>query len=133
MPAVVLDSNMVIALISSTDALHQPAVLEVAKREAAGYRMLVSAVGWAEVFTGAVRRGTEGVQALRAFQTAVINEVVTVDEEIAERAARLRAVDLSLRLPAALVVATGLCRGADEVLTGDRRLARVDPVVSVVG
>jgi predicted nucleic acid-binding protein len=133
MQAVVLDSSVVIALISSTDTLHQSAVLAVAEREAAGYRMLVPAVGWAEVFTRAVRRGTDGVEALRAFREAVVNEIVAVDEEIAEAAARLRAADLTLRLPDALVVATGVCREAEEVLTGDRRLAKVDERVRVIG
>jgi predicted nucleic acid-binding protein len=132
MSAVVLDSSVVIALLSTTDTLHQAAVLAVAEREAAGCRILVPAVGWAEVFTGAVRRGSDGVAAVRAFRDLVVNEVVPADEQIAEEAARLRAADMTLRLPDALVVATGMCRAAEAVLTGDKRLARVDDRVRVV-
>jgi hypothetical protein len=133
MGAVVLDSSVVVSLLSTTDSLHQAAVLAVAQHEAAGHRLLMPAVGWAEVFTGAVRRGAEGVTALRAFRNLVVNEIVPVDEQIAEEAARMRAADLALRLPDALVVATGLCRDAEAVLTGDQKLAKVDERVRVIG
>lgn len=133
MPVVVLDSSVVVALLSPTDTLHDSAVLEVAGRELAGARLLVPAVAWAEVFTGAVRRGADGVAALRAFREHAIHAVVPVDEQVAEEAARLRADGPGLRLPDALVVATGRTTGAEVVLTGDRKLARVDERVRVVG
>jgi len=130
---VVLDSNVLIALLSRTDTLHPAAALAVAEREATGHRLWVPVVAWAEVFTGAVRRGAESVAALRTFRDTALDEIVPVDEQIAEDAARLRAADSTLRMPDALVVATGRCTDADAVLTGDRRLAKADERVRVVG
>ena len=53
-------------------------------------------------------------------------QIVSVDADIADRAARLRA-DHNLRAPDAVHVATGLSRGADWIVTNDRALRRVAP------
>jgi len=52
-----------------------------------------------------------------------------VSVEIAEIAAKYRADDLGIRMPGALIVATGQYIGADAVLTGDKRLSRVAPTL----
>jgi predicted nucleic acid-binding protein len=131
---VVLDTSVVIALMSPTDALHGAARARVEKWEFSGARFEMSAVSWAELSVGAVRRGDDGVAALDAFVSVSVDEIVPVDAQIGTYAARLRATDLSLRLPDALVIATGLRSGADALLTGDRRLARhVPDLVEVVG
>ena len=54
-----------------------------------------------------------------------------VDADVAKAAARLRARHRSLRLPDALVIATGIVDDA-AVLTCDRRLAAVDDRVQVL-
>jgi predicted nucleic acid-binding protein len=132
--SVVLDTSVLIALMSSTDALHDRARAAVEKWELNGAMFEMSAVSWAELSVGAVRRGDDGVAALTAFIDVSVDAIVPVDEQIGTFAARLRAKDLSLRLPDALVIATGLRSGADALLTGDKRLARhVPDLVEVVG
>jgi len=64
---------------------------------------------------------------LTVFGASAIDDIVPVDVEVAEIAARYRAVDISLRMPDALIIATGQHIGAAAVLTADKRLARVAP------
>lgn len=52
--------------------------------------------------------------------------------QIAVAAAGLRAANPSIRLPDALVLATGAHLGAGQILTCDRRWRRIDPRVRVV-
>jgi predicted nucleic acid-binding protein len=59
----------------------------------------------------------------------VIGQVI---EDIAETAAELRAHHRALRLPDAVVIATGDVLGADAVLTGDARWRRVSRRVRVI-
>ncbi|HVQ89617.1 MAG TPA: type II toxin-antitoxin system VapC family toxin [Mycobacteriales bacterium] len=134
MPAVVLDTNIVVALLSSTDTLHGVARVAVEEREADGATFELSAVSWAELLTGALRRGPAAVDALEAFVSASIDDVVPVDMAVAAQAAALRAKDLTLRMPDALVLATGHRPGVDAVLTGDKRLAKhASDLVEVIG
>ncbi len=70
--------------------------------------------------TGSARR-----VALVVLDAGVGFAVVPLDEEIAVVAAALRALRPSVRLPDALVVATGESLEADIILTTDRRLARL--------
>ncbi|OLT10974.1 hypothetical protein BJF78_28140 [Pseudonocardia sp. CNS-139] len=69
---------------------------------------------------------------LRLRIVGLFGPVRPVDEEVAVTAAELRGRHRSLRLPDALVVATGIVEDA-VVLTCDKRLADVDPRVQVVG
>lgn len=130
---VLYDTNVVVALLSPTDALHHAAIQISESWEARGARTALSTVSWAELRTGALRRGPEAEQALAAFCHLAVDELVPVGAEIAEIAASYRAVNLSLRMPDALVVATGRHIGADAVLTGDKRIVRVAPnLVSLI-
>jgi predicted nucleic acid-binding protein len=132
--AVVLDTSVVIALMSRTDALHEQAREAVEKWEYAGASFVISAVSWAELTVGAARRGDDGRTALEAFRAASIDRIVPVDQQVGTFAGLLRANDLSLRLPDALVLATGMRASAEALLTGDQRLARYLPdMIEVVG
>ena len=59
-------------------------------------------------------------------------EVVPITDRIAEGAAQLRARHPKLRLPDALVVATGSALGAETVLTGDAAWQRLGQTISVL-
>jgi predicted nucleic acid-binding protein len=124
---VLYDTNIVVSLLSPTDALHHAAARTAEAWEARGARTAISVVSWAELRTGALRRGPDAEQALAAFCRVAVDEIVPVSVEIAEIAAGYRAVDLSIRMPDALVVATGRHIGADVVLTGDKQMARAAP------
>jgi predicted nucleic acid-binding protein len=62
---------------------------------------------------------------------AAIGGLETVSVEIARRAARIRAAT-GLKLPDAVVIATGLELNADEILTADRRWKSIDSRVRVI-
>jgi predicted nucleic acid-binding protein len=124
---IVCDTNIVVGLLSRTDALHSAAVQAAGEWEARAARVAISAVTWAELRTGALRQGPAAEGALTAFRVSAVDDIVPVDEHVAEIAAHYRAADVSLRMPDALILATGQHIGAVAVLTGDKRLARVAP------
>jgi len=124
---VVYDTNIVVALLSQTDSLHEAAVESAVRWEAHGARAVISAVSWSELRIGAMRQSLAAERALIAFRVAAVDDIVPVDVDVAEIAASFRAADLSLRMPDALILATGRHVGAAAVLTADKRLARVAP------
>lgn len=122
--AVVLDSDAVVGFLDRDDALHKAA--DTAIREfARELRMLVSAVTYAEVQTGA-RLGHHDRQKVEGFFAALISEVVPVDIAVADEAAKLRSRFKSLRMPDALILATAeIDPDVDLIVTGDERLQKV--------
>jgi predicted nucleic acid-binding protein len=122
--AVVLDSDAVVAFLDRADALHDAA--DEAIRNLLGKdRLLVSAVTYAEVLTGA-RLGRHDEQRVLGFFTDLISEILPVDAEVADKAADLRSRRKSLRMPDALILATAeLQPEVDLVVTGDQATAKV--------
>ncbi|WP_158088530.1 type II toxin-antitoxin system VapC family toxin [Thermoactinospora rubra] len=125
----VLDTNIVSAIIDPDDALHAVAMQAVLRWEGMGGSFAVSSVTWAELRVGALRRGQAGEEVLAAFRTAALDEVLAVTEPVAAAAARLRANDLGLRLPDALIAATAQVAGAGVLLSADQKLAKALPGV----
>lgn len=125
MGVALLDSSVVVAFLDGDDALHgeADAAVRAAARE---HGLAVSAVTVAEVLTGA-KLGHHDETILRRFLVEVVGARFPVDEQIAERAAELRAANRALRTPDALILATGELH-ADVVVTGDARWARVRDV-----
>ena len=128
MALVVLDAGVVIAALDTADASHAAAV--AALREHASDDVRIPASVLAETLVAPSRRGVvaEVLQAIHDLGLAV----VPLDEEIAVLAAGVRARRRTVRLPDALVVATGTAIDADVILTTDRRLARL-PRFRLVG
>jgi predicted nucleic acid-binding protein len=124
---IIYDMNIVVALLSQTDVLHTAAVQSAQRWEARSAQVAISTATWTKLRTGAIRQGSRAEQALAAFRAAAIDDVVPVDVDIAELAARLRAADLSIRTPDALILATGHHVGAAAVLTADKKLIRAAP------
>lgn len=83
----------------------------------------VTTISIAEVLTGPLQAGNE---ALAERYRAVLEswQVVDLNADIAENAARLRA-SLRLKLPDAVQVASALAINADALVTHDRDFARV--------
>jgi predicted nucleic acid-binding protein len=122
--AVVLDSAAVIAFLDRRDALHD--VADEAIRELiAKHRFYISAATLTEVLTGAyLEHHDEAV--VRGFLADLVSGILPVEEEGAERAARIRA-DHRLPTPDALILATADVQPDVEiVLTGDARMAAVE-------
>jgi predicted nucleic acid-binding protein len=94
------------------------------ERHAAGeLQLAVSTVTIAEVLVGPLRAGEEALT--RRYRAALEAwQVVELSVDIAESAARLRAVH-GLKLPDAVQVASALAVGADALVTHDRDFASV--------
>lgn len=116
MGVALLDTSAVVGFLHVDDALH--AAADAAVRAAAReHALAVSAVTFAELLTGA-KLGHHDEPLLRRFLTEAVAARIPVDERVAERAAELRAVRRTLRMPDALILATGDLH-ADVVVTGD--------------
>ena len=126
MALALLDSSALVAFLDRSDSLHAAARAAIAESARAG-RLLSSTVVYAELLTGALR-GHHDPQLVRAAVRELGIEFVAVDLEVADQAARLRARLDWLRLPDAIIVATGQQRVVTTVVTGDRSWQRLgDP------
>jgi predicted nucleic acid-binding protein len=125
---IVLDASIVIALLDPKDALHTAALRVSIAHAGEDLRLPASAL--AETLVVPSRAGRE--DEVRAKIQLLDLSVIPISEEIAVEAARLRGTHRSLRLPDALVIASGDILGADSILTGDRSWAAVSHRVSVV-
>ena len=128
MALIVLDASVLIALLDPNDALHTAARGALARH--AGDDLKLPASAYAESLVGPARRG-QLAAAKRAID-ALLLEIVPITSQVAEQAAGLRARHPSLRLPDALVVATGSVLGAAVVLTGDARWRGLGQSISVL-
>jgi predicted nucleic acid-binding protein len=122
--AIVLDSDAVVAFLDRGDALHDAA--DEAIRDLIGnHHLLVSAVTYAEVLTAA-RLGHHDEEQIRRFFFELTAGILSVDVEIAEKAAELRSRLKSLRIPDALILATAdIAPEVELVLTGDKQMERL--------
>jgi predicted nucleic acid-binding protein len=125
---IVLDAGVVIAALETADANHSAAVRVLGLHANDDVRVPASAL--AEALVSPCRRGVE--REVRATIEDLGFAVVPLDEDIAVLAAALRARRRTVRLPDALVAATGAALEADVILTTDRRLARL-PRFRLVG
>ena len=128
MALVVLDAGVVIAVLETTDANHAVAVATLGRHANDDLRVPASAL--AEALVSPCRRGVENEvrQTIENLGLAI----VPLDEDIAVLTAALRARHRTVKLPDALVAATGAALEADLVLTTDQRLARL-PRFQLVG
>ena len=119
MALTLVDAGVVIALLDPDDEHHGAARNCFAEHESD--RLLLAASAYAEALVAPARVGrTDEVRA----RIAELIEVLPLDAETAEVAARLRATHPALRLPDALVLASAEITQADVVLTTDRRWQR---------
>jgi len=133
MGAVVLDSSIVTALADSRDANHPASTAAVRAHRRTGARFVLPTSVLAEVLVGVYRQDPTKVPIRRHQLRDMFGRPRVIDEEVALAAAELRSRYKSLRLPDAFVVAVAVVDRADEVLTADKALAKVDARVRVVG
>jgi predicted nucleic acid-binding protein len=114
----VLDSSVLLGLADATDALHTASV--AALRERQEMEFIVPASVFAEIMVGAMRLGERTAQRIEDMVDELASTVQPIDRGIAREAAAIRARRSGIRLPDALVLATGVVLGA-EVLTADKR------------
>jgi predicted nucleic acid-binding protein len=125
---IILDASVLIALLDPSDMLHAAARAAVTRH--AGDDLQIPASAYSETLVGPARRGH--LAAAKSAIRSLLVEVVPITPLIAERAAELRAGHPGLRLPDALVVATGAELQADTVLTGDARWRQLGTTIAVL-
>jgi predicted nucleic acid-binding protein len=129
MGVALLDTSIVIGALNRDDALHGAASRAVrAARDRHG--LAISALTSAEVLVGPLRAGGRAVEVVERFAAQV--RILALTPEIARLAAELR-VARGLKLPDAVIVATGLRLGADVILTADARWKGIEKVAVVGG
>ncbi|WP_344944201.1 PIN domain-containing protein [Sphaerisporangium flaviroseum] len=131
MGQVVIDSSILLGLFDPKDALHEVAAEAVRQRRRQCDHMLVPISVVSEVLVGAARLGRDTMFERLGQIRAVFGAPVPLVQYIAFDAARLRAQHRFLRLPDALVLATGAFLDA-EILSADKQWLRVDPRVRLV-
>ena len=129
MAIAVLDASIVIAFLDAGDPHHIAAVAAIgqARRE----ELVLPSSAYAEVLVDPWHRGPGAVAVVRRFVTDLGIRIEPLTEQVAERAARLRAHHRALRLPDALVLATADALDAT-ALTCDRSWQRLSRRARVV-
>ncbi len=133
MGTVILDSSVLLAMLDPRDALHEPATEAVRREYLAGQSFVIPTTVLAEVLVGASRQGKEVAAELEARIDRLVAEVRVIDRDVARSAAELRARNAAVKLPDAMVIATGRVVDATTVLTADKRWSGIDPRIRVVG
>jgi predicted nucleic acid-binding protein len=121
-----LDTSIVIAVLSRDDALHEVAS-EAVRAERDRSTLAISALTYAELLVGPLRAGGRALEVVEQFAAQV--RIIKLSPEIARRAAEER-VARGLKLPDAVIVATGLLH-ADQILTAGARWKGVERVTVV--
>jgi predicted nucleic acid-binding protein len=126
---IVADSSLLIAIIDSNDPCHTRGVEELAAVSAAD-DVLIPAVAFSEAVAFPYRAGSAQGRAIER-QLRTIGEITPVTVEIASRAARIRA-QRQVRLPDALIIATGIESNSREILTFETMWKGIDRRVRVL-
>jgi predicted nucleic acid-binding protein len=132
MGSVVLDASIVLAMLNTRDALHKPAQSAVYGYWAQNREFTVPVSVLGEALVLASRSGADAVDEVESFVDALASDVPVIDRRIVREAASVRAAKPSLKLPDALVIATGRVVDASIILTGDKKWCDVDMRVEVV-
>lgn len=117
MALIVLDASVVVAFLDPVDLHHRSAVS--ALEEHAEDEIVLPTSAYAEALVHAAREGE--LDTVKEKIRSLLTRIEPIDELIAEEAALLRARHPALRLPDALVLASGDALRADVILTADRR------------
>ena len=122
----VIDTSVLIGVLTPDDVHHERAV-QALKQARHQNDIVIPVVAFSESLVAPYRRSAK---AGREFEHDImaIGRVEPATREVASQAARLRARG-QLKLPDALVVATGIVLRATEVLTFDEQWQNLDPRV----
>ena len=121
MGALILDANVLIALLDRSDAHYEKAVEDVDAADQADRELIVPASAYSEALVAFARVGRLADARTAIAAMGIVAAALSTD--IAEYAAELRATHAKLRLGDAVVLATARLLSG-ELLTYDQRLAR---------
>lgn len=132
MDVAVLDTSVLLGVLDPGDALHVGARDALRAERDAGRSLVIPASVFAETLVGAHRQGPAVARRVTEALDVLVDDVIPICRDIADEAARLRAEVPAVRLPDALVIATGRHTDAVTVLTGDKRWRGVDSRIQLV-
>lgn len=133
MGTVVLDTSVIIGFLDKSDAHNERATAAIVRLHDTGGQAIMPASVLSETLVSAAKYGARDLDRVRGLLRHMFGAARPIDEDIAVRAAELRARHRALRLPDALVIATGIEENAEAILTGDKRWADIDPRVTILG
>lgn len=122
MAVAVLDTSVIIALRNEKDIHHESCVKALSNFEG---EILISVITLIESMIHAFKKGGSRAEAHASQLSASVDQVVSLDQEIALSSARVRA-NTSLSLPDSVISATALAVHA-ELWTFDAKLAKATP------
>jgi predicted nucleic acid-binding protein len=121
---ILLDSTAIVGFLDADDALHEVTVARF-REIVPTHALVASAISYAELMTG-VSLGHHPAETVDGFFQAFVREILPADTAVGARAGALRGGHPSLRMPDALILATGdLYPEIEAVLCGDRHWAKV--------
>lgn len=127
MAVTVVDTSVLIAVIDTHDQHHETALAAVKDAHHTG-SIVLPLVAFAETLVGPYRHSTaKGADIERRL--VKLGAVRDADQVIGRTAAQLRATH-NIKMPGALIIATGVEVAAQNVLTFDKRWATIDKRVS---
>lgn len=115
-----LDAGVIIGFLDRNDAHHQTAHAALADALHHGDRLAMASSAFAECLVGPARVGGPQIQVVQDLFERLPISIVPLDAETAVAAAQLRARHRLLRLPDAIVIATAVAAGADQLITTGR-------------
>lgn len=121
MGVVHLDAGAIIGLLDANDAHHVAAHRALASATGGGHRLALAASAFAECLVGPFRRGKASVEVVRGLIERLPIAIIALDAETAVAAAQIRAQQLGVRLPDALVIATAVNGAAEQLITTNRK------------
>ncbi|MCE9622829.1 MAG: PIN domain-containing protein [Actinomycetia bacterium] len=121
MALVHLDAGVIIGFLDANDGHHAAARSMLADAIHDGDRLAMAVSAFAECLVGPARRGDVEVRRVQELFERLPISVIVLDDDTAITASKLRAAHRALRLPDALVIATAIEAGADELVTTDRK------------
>lgn len=119
----VVDSSVLIGWLDADDQHHELATDELDTAQAVG-EVAIPAVAFSEVLVRPYSRSRQSGQKAERSLTS-LGGIVPISAEIAQTAALIRA-RRQVKLPDALIIATGIELNATQVLTLDERWQSVD-------
>lgn len=128
----ILDTGVLIGVLNPLDVHHSVATDTLHNARRSGDSIVLPTLVIAELLVGAYRLGPDSVRIAEDFTDSVADRVIDIGLRIARTAARLRAVHPKLRMPDALVIATGLVEVVTRIVTTDAAWAGVDARVELL-
>ena len=130
---IVLDTNILLNAKNADEQYSAYSLQILDAIEDGSMQGVISVISMAELYTGYYTKGDKkGKEELHAHLISTKGFVIVdLDLGISDAAARIRA-DTGLRLPDAVIIATGLAKGSQYVVTHDKELKKASRYLETI-